>query len=149
MAVTGVAGVDAGGDELLRQRAEVWAGHVEDEGGVVRGGCRTRWAVGSGLAGGVVGGGEDEAWLAAVRSVSGVLRAGGGGEGGGDAGDDLEGDVGGAEGFDLFAGAAEDERVAGFEAEDGLARRARAVEHEGVDPGLGDARLAAAFADGE
>ena len=90
---------------------------------------------------------------AELRSVSGVLELGGDGGGGGDAGDDLEGDVGLAEGGDLLGGAAEDEGVAGLEAEDGGAGVAVAgagvLEHEGVDAGLGDAGLAAALADGD
>ncbi len=53
----------------------------------------------------------------------------------------------------LFAGSAEDERVAGFEAEDGAAGfiifRAGVLEHEGVDASLGDAGLAAALTYGD
>ncbi len=45
------------------------------------------------------------------------------------------------------AGAAEDERIAGLQAEDGAAC-AGVLQHEGVNSRLGDARLAAALADG-
>ena len=85
---------------------------------------------------------------AEVRSVRGVWSEAATARGGGDAGDDLEGDLGGAEGFDLLVGAAEDEGIAGFEADDGLVAGS-VEEHEGVDAGLSDAGLAAAFADGD
>ena len=100
------------------------------------------------LAGGVVGGGEDELGGGGAVGERG-LQGGGYGEGGGDAGDDLEGDVVLAEEGYLFAGAAEDEWVAGFEAEDGAVPLRGVLEHEGVDAGLGDAGLAAAFAYGD
>ena len=53
-----------------------------------------------------------------------------------------------AEEGDFLARSAEDERVAGFQAQDGTAG-AGVLEHEVVDLGLGDAGLAAAFADGD
>ena len=117
-AATGVVWGDAGGEEAGGEGGEVAAGHVEDEGGL--GGEGALPGDGFRLAGGVVGGGEDE--LGGGGAVGeGGLEEGGGGEGGGDAGDDLEGDLGGAEGFDFLVDAAEDEGVAGFEAQDGCA----------------------------
>ena len=67
------------------------------------------------------------------------------GEGGGDAGDYLEGEGVFAKEGNLFAGAAEDERVARLETENGFSL-AGVLEHQGVDAGLGDAGLAAALA---
>jgi len=139
-------GGDAGGDEVVGECAEVAAGHVDDERGVFgEGSCPLRGQFE--LACGVVGGSEDELrGRAAVGERS--LQVGGYGEGGGDAGDDLKGDLGFAEEGDLFTGAAEDERVTGFEPEDGASLR-RVFEHEGVNAGLGDARLSATLADGD
>jgi len=139
-------GGDAGLDEVVGEGAEVAAGHVDDQGSV--------FGEGTGpfggdfeLAGGVMGGGEDE--LRGRGAVGkGRAKVGGYGEGGGDAGDDLEGDVVFVEKGYLFACAAEDEGVAGFETKDGAAV-ARMVEHEGVDLGLGDTGLAAALANGD
>ena len=48
----------------------------------------------------------------------------------------------------LFAGATEDERIAGFEAQDG-AIDCGVLKHEGVDLGLRNTGLAAALADGD
>ena len=128
----------------MAEGGEVAAGHVEDEGGL--------WGEGAfpddgiGFAGGVVGGGEDE-FGGGVAVGEGGFERGGDGEGGGDAGNDVKGDAGGAESFDLFVGAAEDEGVSGLEAEDGLCCTG-VGDHHGVDLGLGDAGLATAFADG-
>jgi hypothetical protein len=69
-----------------------------------------------------------------------------GSERGGDAGDDFEGNVGGAKGFDFFGGAAEEERVASFEADDGLMFVGGGNE-ERVDVVLGEEAEAGAFAD--
>jgi hypothetical protein len=94
----------------------------------------------------VVRRGEDE-----LRGAGAVgerrLEAGGDGEGSGNSGDDLEGDRVLAEEGDLLGGAAEDERVAGFEADDG-AFVASVLEEQLVDPRLGDARLSAALGRG-
>ena len=83
--------------------------------------------------------------LAAERSVSGVCRVAATAKAAVMPGTDLEGDVVLAEEGYLFAGAAEDEWVAGFEAQDG-ALISSVLEHQGVDAGLGNAGLAAAFA---
>ncbi len=134
---------DAGGDQGCGEQGEVAAGHVEDQGGIGWEGAFP--GDGFELAFGVVGGGEDE-FRGGVAVGEGCLQAGGYGEGGGDAGDDFKRDVGGAEGFHFLVGAAEDEGVAGLETQDGAACVCM-LKHEGVDAGLGDARLAAAFAD--
>ena len=99
------------------------------------------------LAGGMVCGGEDELGCrCAVRQRG--LEARGDSEGSSDTGDYLEGYAGFAEGVDLLSGSAEDQRVAGLEAEDGAACSG-VVEHEGVDLGLSDAGLSAALAYGD
>ena len=99
------------------------------------------------FAGGVVGCGEDELRGGGAVGERG-LEGGGYGEGCGDAGDYLEGDVVLAEEGYLFSGSAEDEWVAGFEAEyRGVV--GGVFEHQGVDAGLSDAGLAAAFAYGD
>ena len=125
--------------EIGGQGGEVAVGHVEDQGGV--GGAVGAQAAGpvgheGELASGVVSGGKDEFGGGAAVGERG-LQGGGDGEGGGDAVDDLEGDAGLAEGGDLLVGAAEDEGVAGFEAEDGgsgvAVAGAGVLEHEGVD----------------
>ena len=85
---------------------------------------------------------------AAVRSVRGVPSEAAAAKAAVMPGTISKGMLRGAEGGDLLAGAAEDEGVAGLEAEDGIAG-ACSIEHEGVDLGLGDARLPAALADGE
>ena len=95
----------------------------------------------------MVGCGEDEAGCGGAVGEGG-LQGGGYGEGGGDARNDFEGDVVLAEEGHLFAGAAKDEGVAGFEAKDRLILTG-VFEHERVDARLGDAGLAAAFADGD
>ena len=100
-----------------------------------------------GLVGGMVRGGENQLGgrvAIGERSLEGRRY----GKGGGDAGDDLEGDSFGAQGFHLFVGAAEDEGVAGLEAQDGTVL-VGVFDHEGVNAGLGDAWLSAAFADGD
>ena len=55
--------------------------------------------------------------------------------------------VGGAEGFYFFIGATENERVAGFEAQDGAVLPRRSSSISCVNAGLRDVGLAAAFAD--
>ena len=129
---TATQGVAGAMPEAMRSSASAGkcaAGHVDDAGWRRRGKAPAQLGGRSSLSGGVVGGGEDELGGGAAVGERG-LELGGDGEGGGDAGDDLEGNVGLAEGGHLFGGAAEDERVAGLEAEDGApiraGRRARA-----------------------
>ena len=69
---------------------------------------------------------------AAARSVRGVLRAAATAKAAVMPGIISKGMLCGGEGVDLFSGAAEDERVAGFEAEDGFVPEG-VLEHEGVD----------------
>ncbi len=92
-----------------------------------------------------MGGGEDKL-RGCVAVGERCLERGGYGKGGGDAGNDLEGDVGSAKGLDLFGSTAEDERIAGLEAQDGASGEG-VVEHQVVDAGLVDAGLTAALAD--
>ncbi len=124
---------------------EVAAGHVEDQGRL----CGEGAFPGDGvwLVRGVVGGGEDQL-RGRVAIGERRLQRGGDRERGRDARHDLEGDVPGAEGFDLLVGASEDKWVAGFQAQNRLVL-ARVVQHQFVNAGLGDARLAAALADGD
>jgi len=142
----GSRGCDAGGNEVLGERLEVPAGHVDDECGVVWEGSGPAGRQGK-LAGGMVRCGKDE-----LRRTSAIgersLQRGGDCEGGGDAGDDLEGDLMLAEEGDLLSGATEDKRVAGLEPDD-RAFIACVFEEELMDPGLCDPRLAAALADGD
>lgn len=139
-------GGDAGLDEVVGQGAEVAAGHVDDQRGVFGEGSRPLGGDFE-LARSVVGRGDDE-FRGGGAVGEGCAQVSGYSEGCGDARDDLEGDVVFAEEGDLFAGATEDEGVAGFEAEDG-AVGAGVLEHEGVDLGLCDAGLATALADGD
>jgi hypothetical protein len=85
---------------------------------------------------------------AELRSVSGVFSAAATAKAAVMPGTISKGIPASRERGDLFAGAAEDERVAGLEADDGAAG-AGVFEHERVNAGLGDARLAAALADGD
>ena len=116
---TAVQGVVAAMPEAMRfsgEGLEVATGHVDDEGGFVGQGAGTAWCERE-LSSGVVRGREDELRGAgAIRERR--LEAGGYGEGGGDSGDDLEGDCVLAEEADLLGGSPEDQRVAGFEADD-------------------------------
>ncbi len=92
------------------------------------------------------------AWCAVARIEFGCsrpvgqrcLKGGGDREGGGDSGDDLEGKRVFAEEGDLLGGASEDKRVSGFES-DNRVSGGGVLEHQVVDPRLGDARLSAAF----
>jgi hypothetical protein len=137
---------DTGLDEVVGQGVEVAAGHVDDQRGIFGEGSGPFWCDLE-FARGMVGSGEDElGGGGAIRK--GCPEAGGYGEGGGYAGDDFERDTVVAKEGDLFAGAAEDEWVTGFEAEDG-AVGGGVLEHEGVDLGLRDAGLAAALAYGD
>ena len=67
-------------------------------------------------------------------------------EGGGDAGDYFEIDVGFAEGLNFFGGAAEEERVASFEADYDFVFGG-VGEEERVDVGLGEEAETGTFAD--
>jgi len=73
---------------------------------------------------------------------------GGGGLSGGDAGDDFDRDACFLGGEEFFAGAAENERVAAFEAQDVFAG-AGVCDHEGVDVVLAAGGAIAHFADGD
>ena len=80
------------------------------------------------------------------RWVSGICKRRSGGKPGGDAGDDLDLDAGIAQGCELFAGAAEHERIAALEPHHGLAG-ARALDHQLLDLVLRDAVVALRLAD--
>ena len=75
-----------------------------------------------------------------------ALDGGGGGEGSGDSGNDFTRNARESQRIHFFGGAAKDERVANFEADDALAF-ACLIDHEEVDLFLRDALHAAAFAD--
>ena len=119
------------------------SGHVEGKGGLVGKGASPEGGDAV-LVGGMMSGCEDEAARGGSVGERG-LEGGGGSEGAGDTGDDLDGDVGGTEGFEFFSGPPEDEGVAGLQAKDG-GSGACSFDHHGVDLGLSDARLAAALA---
>jgi hypothetical protein len=133
-------GGPAVGDEFSLDGGVVAAGHVEDEAG---GGGDAGEAVG--LAGGEMASGEEDA---RARDAAGERKSGegGGSESGGDSGDDLKGNGGGGEGFNLFGGAAKEERVATLETNDAGAG-ASVLDHQAVDFFLGNGLAAAALAD--
>ena len=113
-------GVEAASPASI-SRAATFAGdraaHIDGDG---RAGEREAGPAGQRLAVGVVAGGEDQR-RGDVAERQRNFGLGRGGEGGGDAGHDVEGDAGGAERRHLLAGAAEDQRIAGLEADDAAA----------------------------
>src|SRR6185312_2311501 len=74
------------------------------------------------------------------------LRCGGGTESSRDSGNNLKFDAGVAQGFHLFAGAPEDERIAAFQADD-LAVQQRVIHQQGIDLLLGNSLASATLAD--
>ncbi len=119
----------------------IGAGHIDDNCCVRSDGNTVEAAS---VYGARVGGEEDAGSQAAVGKRD--LRGSRGSEGRGDAGNDFEINVGGAHGVDFFGGAAEQERVAAFEANDDLVF-ARGVDEERVDFRLCEEAEAGAFAD--
>jgi len=116
-------------------------GHVDDDGGF-GGNAEKRENMRLGRPG--VGAEKNMRGEAAVGK--GDLRCGSGTEGGRDAGNDFEIDMRGAESSDFFGGAAEQERVAALEANNGGVFLRRGDE-QGVDFVLREKTEAAAFAD--
>jgi hypothetical protein len=92
----------------------------------------------------VTGRKADTGGAAAIREGS--LQRGSRSEGCGDAGNYLEGDASGTERVHFLTSTAKDERVAGFEANDGETATG-IVDHHGVDLFLGNVFVSAAFAD--
>ena len=117
------------------------AGHIDDYGGVCRDGN-------SGEGAGVVrtreSGKENAGSEAAIGERD--LCSGGGGEGCRDARNDFKKNFVGAESLDFFGGAAKEERVAPFEADDNRMLRG-GVDEERVDVGLREETEAGALAD--
>lgn len=96
--------------QIVHERGEIAAGHVDGEGGICRDGTGPDGYVGR-FTCRVMTGDEDE-FRRAEAIGEGQMESGTGGEDGGDAGNDLDGNVGFAEGGELFGGAAKDEGVA-------------------------------------
>ena len=134
-------GDEAGIEEPAGDFGIVGAGHVDDDGGV--------WGDGdTGVSASVFGTGERGEKNAGGDAAVGERELGGGGGSkcGGNAGDNFEGNVVGTERVDFFGGAAEEERVTTFEADDDFVARG-GVNEERVDVGLREEAEAGALAD--
>ncbi len=137
----GRIGRNGGVLQPVRDFGIVGAGHVDDDRGF--GGDAD---AGEELGFGRAGEGREENVGRQAAIGEGEFCGGGGGKGGGDAGNDFKRDVGSAQGFDFFGGAAKEERVATFEADDDFVLTG-GVEEKRVNVLLGEEAEAGAFAD--
>jgi len=125
----GLMGVATGGDEFGGDGGAGFDAHEDDEGIAMDVMGPADAAFLAGVAG------DDGEGSGEVAVSDGDTGVAGDGDGGADAGDDFAGDAMGEEEFGFFSAAAEDEGVAGFEADDLLAS-AGEVDEEAEDFGL-------------
>lgn len=137
----GSVGGDSGVLEPSGNFGVIGTGHVNDDRGF---GGQADAGKEAGFGGAGKGGEENVRGKAAIGERN--FRGGGGAECGGDAGDDFEGNVGFAQGLELFGGAAEKERVASLEADDDFVFGG-VGEEERIDVLLGEEAEAGALAD--